>query len=68
MLTIILTKVAIHYAYVQRGYEAIGGEYLILILGFIIILIIEDIYQSSEKRKRNKKGRGKIGNKKISKK
>lgn len=68
MLTIVLTKVAIHYASVQRGYEAIGGEYLILVLGFIIILIIEDVYQSSEKRKRSKKGREKIGNKKSSKK
>lgn len=62
--TIIITKIAINYAFLQRGYEAIGGEYLIPVLGFIIVLIIEDIYQSSKKRKRRKKGCEKIENKK----
>ena len=66
--TIIITKIAINYAFLQRGYEAIGGEYLIPVLGFIIVLIIEDIYQSSKKRKIRKKGCEKCGNRKRNKK
>ena len=26
ILTLILTKIAINYAFIERGYEAIGGE------------------------------------------
>lgn len=49
--TIIFTILAIHYARKIRGYDAIGGEYLIPILGLIAIQIIEDIYQESSKKK-----------------
>ena len=49
--TIITTPIAIKYATLVRGYEAVGGEYLIPMLGLVIILIIETIYEESEARK-----------------
>ncbi len=48
--TIIFTILAIKYATAVRGYDAIGGEYLIPIVGLLIVMIIEDIYQESEKK------------------
>lgn len=55
--TIILTPMAIEYATAQRGYEAMGGEYLLPILALVIILVIETIYEESEEKKRNEKRR-----------
>ena len=51
--TIILTPIAIKYAIATRGYEAVGGEYLLPILALIIILIIETIYEESEEKRKN---------------
>ena len=48
--TIILTILAINYANKIRGYQAYGGEYLIPIIGLLIVMIIEDIYQENEKK------------------
>ena len=48
--TIIFTILAIKYATAVRGYDAIGGEYLIPIIGLLIVMIIEDIYQENEKK------------------
>ena len=56
--TIILTVKAIAYATAIRGYKAYGGEYLIPILGLIIILILEVILEESEEKK-NQKSNGK---------
>lgn len=56
--TIILTPMAIEYATAQRGYEAMGGEYLLPILALVIILVIETIYEESEEKKKNAKKRG----------
>lgn len=53
--TIIFTILAINYANKVRGYEAVGGEYLIPMLGLVIILIIETIYEESEKRNENRR-------------
>lgn len=53
--TIILTILSINYANKLREHQAYGGEYLVPILGFIVILIIETIYEESENRKRSKK-------------
>lgn len=53
--TIIFTILAISYANKIRGYEAYGGEYLIPIVGLLIVLLIEDTYQESEKKKRRAK-------------
>ena len=50
--TIILTPIAIKYATAVRGYEAVGGEYLIPLLGLVIILIIETIYEESKTKKK----------------
>ena len=49
--TIILTPMAIKYATAVRGYETVGGEHLIPMLGLVIILIIETIYEESEAKK-----------------
>lgn len=49
--TIILTPIAIKYATAVRGYEAVGGEYLIPMLGLVIIMVMETIYEESEARK-----------------
>ena len=53
--TIILTPIAIKYATAVRGYEAVGGEYLLPIFALVIILIIETIYEESEKRNENRR-------------
>ena len=58
--TIILTIVSIKYANRIRGYKAFGGEYLVPLLGLLLILIIETIYEESE----NKKAENKRTNKK----
>ncbi|MCI9039956.1 MAG: hypothetical protein HFJ29_08960 [Clostridia bacterium] len=53
--TIILTILAINYANKIRGYQAYGGEYLIPIIGLLIVMVIEDIYQESEKKRKKAK-------------
>ena len=53
--TIILTILAINYANKIRGYSAMGGEYLIPILGLLVILVIETVYEESEEKKGKKK-------------
>ncbi len=57
LATIILTPIAIKCATETRGYNAIGGEYLLPILALIIILIIETIYEESEDKKNDKKSK-----------
>lgn len=49
--TIILTVKAIAYATAIRGYKAYGGEYLVPVLGLIIILVLESILEESENKK-----------------
>lgn len=56
--TIILTVKSIAYATAIRGYKGYGGEYLIPILGLIIILVLEVILEESEEKK-NQKSNGK---------
>lgn len=53
--TIILTPIAIKYATAVRGYEAVGGEYLIPMLGLVIIMVIETIHEESENKKYEKR-------------
>lgn len=53
--TIILTILSINYANKLRGYQAYGGEYLIPILGLLVVLVIETIYEESEENKRRRK-------------
>lgn len=55
ILSIILTLIAIIYANKIRGHTAYGGEWLIPIFGLILILIIETIYEESEKKNENRK-------------
>ncbi len=55
IVTIIVTPIAIKYATAVRGYEAVGGEYLLPIFALVIILIIETIYEASEESKKIKK-------------
>ena len=58
--TIILTPMAIKYATAVRGYDAVGGEYLIPLLAFLIIMLIESIYEAGEELKKAQQG-GKHG-------
>lgn len=58
--TIIVTPLAIKYATAVRGYDAIGGEYLIPFISLLAIVVIEDIYQESEKKKKKESKHGKI--------
>lgn len=51
----ILTPIAINYANSLRGYKAFGGEYLIPVLGLTIIMIIETIFEETQKSKRGGK-------------
>ena len=51
LITIIITPIAIIYANKVRGHIAYGGEWLIPVLGLIVILIIETFYEESEVRK-----------------
>jgi hypothetical protein len=53
--TIILTIVSINYANKIRGHQAYGGEYLVPVLGLLIILVIETIYKESENNKKEQK-------------
>lgn len=53
--TIILTILAINYANKIRGYKAYGGEYLIPLIGLLIVLTIDEIYKESEKKGKNQK-------------
>lgn len=53
--TIILTILSIKYATKIRGHQAFGGEYLVPVLGLIIILILESILEESEEKKGNRK-------------
>lgn len=43
--TIILTPLAINYANQLREYKALGGEYLIPLVGVVVLLIIETILE-----------------------
>lgn len=58
--TIIFTILAINYANKVRGYDAVGGEYLIPLLAFLIIMLIESIYEAGEELKKAQQG-GKHG-------
>ena len=53
--TIIITIIAINYATKLRGYIAYGGEYLIPILGLLLVLNIETKYEENEEMKGKKK-------------
>lgn len=55
--TIILTIKSIQYATIIRDYKGYGGEYLVPILGLIIVLVLESILEESENKKHGKHGR-----------
>ncbi|MCI8641593.1 MAG: hypothetical protein HFJ59_06995 [Clostridia bacterium] len=55
IVAIISTPIAIKYATVARGYEAVGGEYLIPLLGLTLIMFIETIFEESQEIKRGEK-------------
>lgn len=52
--TIILTIKAVQYATIVRGYKGYGGEYLVPVLGLILILILESILEERENKKNGK--------------
>ena len=50
ILTIVLTIKSIKYATEIRGYNAVGGEYLIPIFGLMILYVIESIIERLEEK------------------
>ncbi|WP_270427287.1 hypothetical protein [Fusobacterium mortiferum] len=48
VISIILTLLAIHLAYIQRGYLAIGGEVLLLLIPVLIDIWVEGIENEEE--------------------
>lgn len=50
LVTIALTPMAINYATELRGHTAYGGEYLVPVLGLLVIMIIETIYEDIRKK------------------
>lgn len=48
--TAVLTPMAINYANAWREYKGFGGEYLLPILGLLVILVIETILEESDRR------------------
>ena len=50
LVTIALTPMAINYATALRGHTAYGGEYLVPFLGLLVIMIIETIFEESDRR------------------
>lgn len=55
LATILITPMVINYANELRGHQAYGGEYLVPVLGLIVILIIEAIYEDNENKKKGRK-------------
>ena len=55
IISIILTPMAINYANAFRGYKGYGGEYLLPVLGLLMVLVIETIYEEVERMKKGKK-------------
>lgn len=47
-ISIILTLSAMHIAYIQRGYLAIGGEVLLLLIPVLIDIWVEGIEDEEE--------------------
>lgn len=41
-----VTPAAIHTATLQRGYKAIGGEYLIIPLAILIVFFVQEVKQT----------------------
>lgn len=48
VISIILTLLAMHLAYIQRGYLAIGGEVLLLLIPVLIDIWVEGIENEEE--------------------
>lgn len=48
VISIILTLSAMHIAYIQRGYLAIGGEVLLLLIPVLIDIWVEGIENEEE--------------------
>lgn len=43
VIFIVLALIAIHYAYIQRGYLAIGGEVFLSLIPVLIDIWVEEI-------------------------
>ena len=43
IVTIVLTQSAIDYATTLRGYIAYGGEYLIPVIGFVVLTMVDEL-------------------------
>ena len=67
MVTFSIGKCAIHFAYIERGYDAAGGEYLVIIIVCMaawktINYFLDTLEELKHERHRQKTGsRGTIG-------
>lgn len=60
-ITIAVGKWAIHYAYLERGYESVGGEYLLILVAYWVayktIQILFDALEEEIHGRRHRKKR-----------
>lgn len=54
VLLILLQRELVRYAYINRGYFAIGGEYLVIPLIYVIYLIYDYKKEESKHNERNR--------------
>ncbi len=45
LLVLFFMPLIIYQAYIKRGYFAVGGEWLIPILVWVVVVLIRDMYQ-----------------------
>ena len=61
-VTYAVGKCAVHAAYLERGYEAMGGEYLLILLvcvvAYRVIHYIFDILEAEQREYKRSKERG----------
>ena len=59
-VTYMVGRWAIHYAYLERGYDAVGGEYLLIPMVFLVAYKVFEIFINAleEEINGNKKRRG----------
>lgn len=57
----ILTKMAIKYAYIERGYRAYGGEWLILPVILIFVSFVKDMISEVRRIREEEENEIRIG-------
>lgn len=63
-VTFAIGKWAIYYAYLERGYEAIGGEWLLILVAYLVAYmaihylfdVLEELGYERQRKKRRSRG------------